>query len=375
MESVASLRQTVTHLFDAVRYSNRAKELEVSAVAAERKMEVELSKLDDQTGAIASQIDAMKGESSYELKELSRQLDEFLETAKGMARDKIEKSAKTELEDIRRRAGSERDKALKALEAFLASDPLPVTDFLVQVRLAEGVYEARSRYECDGGIRYDFRLASQESRLFRQELVLSEFGYELKVPVRLSRAILKKQMVPGFERLDQYILSNAETSGGKITANFKKAGNGANLKIVTSGSGENDFLGLEYTDGAEAVNVMNDPSLGSYLDLTGFRSAAALITGELDEMSKKKVALLKLTIHGEDPLVVLDYQKVLETVLEVLGPSFRDVVNKLAKSPSPSGPVPNGTMTLGFIQERLKVLGSTGPKIAAQLGVPAPIIG
>jgi len=374
MESAASLRQTVTHLFDAVRYSNRAQELEDSANEEERRLEVELSKLESQTEKIARLIADMKGEPATELKDLSRQLEEFLGTAKAMARDKLQKSAKEDLDDYRRRAGSERDKALKSLESFLASDPLPVTDFLVQVRLTEGVYEARSKYECEGGMKYDFRLASQDSKLFRQELMLSEFGYELKVPVRLSRAILKKQMVPGFERLDQYVLANAETSGGKIRANFVKTG-GANLKVVTSGSAEQDFLGLEFTDGAESVNVMNDPALSAFVDPTGFRSATSLVASEMDELSKKKVALLKLTLDGDDPLSNLDYQRILESVLQVLGPSYREVVNRLVRTPPSAGPAANGAMTLTFIQERLKVLGGLGPKIAVQLGVPVQLKG
>lgn len=368
MEAVASLKQTITHLFDAVRYSAHAKELESAASDTEGRLELELSKLESQTEELSNLVSNMKNEPAEALKELSHQLEEFLASAKEQAEEKLRRAAREELEEHRRGVASEKDKALKSLEAFLASDPLPIVESQVQVRLNEGVYEARSRYECEGGMKYDFRLAAQNSRFFHRELILSEFGYELRIPVRFSRAVLKKSRVPGFERLDQYVLSNAEATGKKVRANFQKMGNGASLKVMTTGDEEADFMGLEYADRAEAVNVMNDPALSQHVDMASIRKASGELARELNDLAKKKVALLRLSLNGEESLEDLDYNKILELVLRVLGPGYRSVVSGLSKL-SPGSEAGEG-LTLGFIRERLKILGSMADKVSVSLGMP-----
>lgn len=368
MDAAASLRQTVTHLFDAVKYSSHAKELEEAAKEAESSLEVELAKLESQTDEVRNLLSRMEGESSQEIRDLSVKLEDFLNTAASQAKAKMERQAKDGLEERRRLAEVERDKALKSLEAYLASDPLPVIESMVHVKLNDGIYEALARYECDGGMKYDFRLASQNSGLFHRELALSRLGYELKVPVRFSRAILKKERVPGFERLDQYVLSNAETSGGKIRANFQKLGNGASMKVVTSGSGESDFVGLEYSDEAEAVNVMNDPALSALVDLGDLRKAAAEIVTGMGELAKKKVALLRLTLNGEEPLDSLDYERILDLVLKVLGAPYRSVVTTLSKGAQAKDALDG--LTVEFIQDRVRVLGKKAAAVSQALGVP-----
>ncbi|MDA4121329.1 MAG: hypothetical protein OK404_02855 [Thaumarchaeota archaeon] len=368
MEAAASLRQTVTHLFDAVRFSKHAKETEEAARKAESDLEVELSKLESHTEEITNLLTSMKTGSDEAIKELARQIGEFLETAKAQAREKLERKTRDEAEDYKGTAATERDKALKSLEAYLAVDPLPIVELIVQARLTEGVYEARSRYECEGGIKYDFRLAAQNSKLFHQELMLSQLGHEIKVPVRFSRAVLKKGRVPGFERLDQYVLTNAETSGGKIRATFHKPGNEANLKVVTSGSKPEDFIGLEYSDHTEAVNVTNDPSLGAYIDLEVVRKAMGDLVGELVELSKKKVALLRLAFDGEESLENVNCESILDLVLRVHGPSYRGLVKELS-----DGSQKHGTdLSIGFIQERLKVLGDLSGPVSTALGLQSP---
>jgi hypothetical protein len=368
METGASLKQTVTHLFDAVRYSKHAKEMEEAAKKAENDLEVELSRLESHTEEVSNLLESMRTGSEEAVRDLSRQLEEFLATAKQQAKEKLEMVAKEKIEEFRNTASSEKDKTFKSLEAYLASDPLPVIENVVQVRLADGVYEARSRYECEGGMKYDFRLASQNSRLFHQELTLNQLGYELRVPVRFSRTLLKKSMVPGFERLDQYVLFNAETSGGRIRANFHKPGSEAKLKVVTSGAGTDGFIGLEYSDQAEAVNVMNDPSLGAHVDLDSIRKATGELVTELSDLSKKKVTLLRLSLNGDEPLEDLDCQAVLQLVLKVMGPAYRSLVRKVSQG-APGAP---HDVSMDLIQERLRVLGDLSGSVTAAIGLQNP---
>ncbi len=370
MEAAASLKQTLTHLFDAVRFADHARQLEESARNTEGDLETAFSKLEARTEELTNLLASMKEESETVLKDLSKQLEGFLVTAKDQAKNKLQRKATQELEDFRSIAASEKDKALKSLEAYFASDPLPIIENITQVRLSDELYEARSRCECEGGIKYDFRLAAQNSKLFHQPLTLSQLGHEIKVPVRFSRAILSKSRVPGFERLDQYILASAESSGGRLRASFDKSGNGSKIKVITSGNQDDGFVGLEYTDQVQSVNVMNDPSLVAYVDLEALKKAAGELVGELADLSKKKVALLRFSLNEEAALDDLNHREILQTVLTVMGPSYKALVKKIAEgTPAPDT---NDELTLKFIQERLKALGGELSKSVSQsLGLPA----
>ncbi|MDE1852169.1 MAG: hypothetical protein KGI38_00270 [Thaumarchaeota archaeon] len=354
--SAASLKQTVTHLFDAVRSADHAKELDELTRNVEGDLETALNKLEAQTEELSNLLASMKVEQESVLRELSLQVQGFLSTAKEQAKSKLQKRAKQQLEDYRNAASSERDKALKSLEAYFASDPLPIVESVVQVKLSDGVYEAKSKNECEGNIQYDFRLASQNSRFFHQPFILSQIGYELRVPVRFSRALLSKTRVPGFERLDQYVLADAEASGGKLRANFDKSGNGAKIKVVTSGSQEDGFVGLEYSDQIQAVNVMNDPSLVAFVDIASLRRAAGELVAELSDLSKRKVGLLSLTLDGEQSLDSLKCREILDKVLHIMGPVYRVLVKRIG-----SGLPADDTgeeLSLEFVKGRLKLLGN-----------------
>ena len=364
MDASASLKQTVTHLFDSVRFSNHARELEEAAKKAEGDLEAELNRLESHVEEITNLLETMRTGTEEEVKELCRQVEEFLETAKQQASEKLERKATDEAKELREAAASEKDKALKSLESYLASEPLPVIEHTVQVRLNEGIYEARSVYLCEGGIKYDYRLATQNSEFFNKEFSLSQLGFELKIPVRLSKALLKKASVPGFERLDQYALASAETSSGKVRASFHKQGNGAGIKVVTSGSETNGFVGIEYADQTQQVNVMTDPSLSAHVDLSQVKQAMGELVLGLSELSLKKTALLRFSLDGDEPLGNLDSQKFLQQVLKVMGPAYQATLRKLANGIVEG----DGELSVDFIRERLKVLGSSSGAVATALG-------
>jgi len=363
MEASASLKQTLTHLFDAVRFADHANELEGSARDAEGDLEAVLHKLDAQTEEVSNLLAALKVDKEPLLKELAQQVEGFLATAKEQAKNKLQKGARQQIEDYRKAVSSEKDKTLKSLEAYFASDPLPIIDNAIRVRLNEGVYEAKSSYECEGGIKYDFRLAAQNSRVFHEPFALSQLGYELRVPVRFSRAVLSRTRTPGFERLDQYTLGDAETSGGRLRASFEKPGNGAKLKVITSGNQEDGFLGLEYNDQLQTVNVMNDPSLVAFVDIEAIKKAAGELVTELNDLAKKKVALLKLAVGGEQTLADVNCREVLEKVMSVMGPKYRTSIRKL----SSGMPVDGGEeLDMDYLKGRLKLLGGELSKSVSQ---------
>jgi ElaB/YqjD/DUF883 family membrane-anchored ribosome-binding protein len=366
MDDTVSLRQTVTHLFDAVRYSEGAKELEEGAKIAEVNFKADLDKLESQVEEVNNLLSSLKNDSEPIIKDLSRQAIEFIATAKAQARSKLERQAREKYDASVASASSEREKAVRSLEAYLEGDPLPIIENIVTVKLVDGTYHATSSYECEGGMKYAYGLAAQNSRLFNHELNLAQLGYELKVPVRFSRTLLKKERVPGFERLDQYVLSEAETFGGRIRAGFQKKEDGAKMKVVTSAGDGGGLLGIEYSDQKHAVNVMSDPSLRAHVELDSIKKGMHELFKELTDLAGKKVTLLKLSLNGDEPLKTVNCYRVLELVLRVLGPRYSVVIKKMRSEPTPGV---DGELNLGFVRQRLKLLGESANTVASSLGI------
>ena len=365
MDDRASLRQTVTHLFDAVRFAENAKELEGNARKAEGDLEADLGRLEGRMEEVTNILGPLKKDPEATIKEFSRQANEFLATAKAQARSRLEKKARESVEESLAAASNERDKAVKSLEEYLAGDPLPVVENTVSVKLVDGLYHATSSYKCEGEMKYTYALAVQNSKLFNHELNLSQLGYELRIPVRFSRAILKGR-VPGFERLDQYTLAEAEALGGRIRASFQKKEDGSKFKIVTSGGEGSGFIGIEYSDQGHQVNVMNDPSLSAHVEIDSVKKAMLDLVKGLSDLAGKKVTLLKLSLDGDENPRTVDCHGVMDRVLKVLGAKYR-VVLKETKDGPPAGA--EGEFNLGFVRQRLKLLGELANPVADALGI------
>ncbi len=366
MDPAGSLRQTVTHLFDAVRYYNYAKEMERMAAETEDYLEEEMAKLENRTEELANVIASMEGDVDGAIKDLGGQLEGFLKAAKDQAKQKLEKRTKAALSEYRSTSSAERDKALKTLEAYLASEPLPVIERTVSVKLADGYYLSQLTCECEGGVKYSFGLSSQNSGLFHKEFSLAQMGHELRIPVRFSKPLLGKNRVPGFERLDHYVLASAENTGGKVRATFEKPGNGAKMNVVTSGIGDNSFVGIEYVDQARSVNVMNDASLSAHADLRAIQKAMGDLVKALSELSQKRVALTKLSFNGDGSLEDLNCEEMLKLVLKVMGSRYREVIAKISRE--------HGTgegLTVAYIRERARALGDGATAVLQSLGMSA----
>ena len=367
MDEAASFKHTIVHLFDAVRYDQNAKDLDQAASKAEGDLKAALGSLDMHAAEISNQLSPLKEDQNEAVRDLYRQVTEFVATAKAQARSRLEKKAHDLVQKTHLEASTERDKAFKSLETFFAIEPIPVIESSISVKLVEGAYHATSRFTCEGGVNYEFGLASQNSKLMNDEFTLAKLGYEVKVPVRFSKTMLKGR-VPGFERLDQYTLVDAETTGGKVISNFHKTGNGASIKVVTSGSDDQAFVSIEYKDGAHNVNVMNDPSLRVHTDLDSIKRAMSDVASAMADLSTKKSVLLSLSIDGESSPRNADASQLLEIVSTVMAPKFRTIVKGLPAKSKGQG---SQDLTLDYVRSRINSLGVFSQTIARSFELPA----
>ena len=116
---------------------------------------------------------------------------------------------------------------------------------------------------------------------------------------------------------------------------------------------------------------MNDPSLVAFVDIETIRKAAGDLVAELDELSKRKVAILRLSLNGDQSLDTVNTREILQKVMSVMGSKYRDVIKKISSAALRAG---GEDLDMDYLKGRLKLLGGDLSKSVSQgLGLaPTP---
>jgi hypothetical protein len=371
-DTAESLKHVMTSLVDAVRYSEHATEIDQKALDADANGKVSILKLDElvrETGkSLRKFVNGMDREYSLDL---SKQIGGFVSTTAEQAKSQVGQAVDRKIADLRTLAESERTKAKNSLEAFVAASPMPLFDKVISLSLAEGGYEARAKYNCEGSIEYEFWLEAKNNKLFRQPFTFASVRKELRIPVRLSKGWMKKDPVPAVERLDKYVLTSAEVSPGTFLAIFTSPETGATVKTVYSKRNEDAFVTLEYADKTGKVDVTSDSTLHQHLDTVGLKAALEELLAGLNELEKHKLRLTKLVNGDEDVLAQTGYSDFMMKVLNIVSPRVKDilVLDATGTPQDPAGPRLGPDLDLNMIKERLRLLGGKARPAAELLGI------
>jgi hypothetical protein len=363
-DTVKTVKQLMFNLVDAVVYSKKSKELTQEAEERAKIFEKKTKKLD----ALIKELDETlrsysKGEDlDDEFRELISKIEEFADTAALQTKRVLEQKFEKQKEELKEEAEAYRIKALKSIETFLSSDPLPILDKRVTLKAVGGAYEARVRYTCAEKIEYEFLLDTKNVDLFQNSLEFSKFEKGLKIAVRLGKTWLKSELVPGYEKLDQYVLSSAEVSKTNTVATFIHEQSEKKFTFVYSKSETQSFIEVKYEDSQGSVDVNADPQLNKYLETEPLKYALENLTLALLELERHKMRLTKLVQDENDLLSSLDFFELLLTSSKIASQNLKKV--------------PGATLFTEFSKEeivqfveRLKLLGREGLQIASLFGI------
>jgi hypothetical protein len=363
-DTVKTVKQLMFNLVDAVVYSKNSKELTQEAEERAKIFEKKTKKLD----ALIKELDETlrsysKGEDlDDEFRELISKIEEFADTAALQTKRVLEQKFEKQKEELKEEAEAYRIKALKSIETFLSSDPLPILDKRVTLKAVGGAYEARVRYTCAEKIEYEFLLDTKNVDLFQNPLEFSKFEKGLKIAVRLGKTWLKSELVPGYEKLDQYVLSSAEVSKTNTVATFIHEQSEKKFTFVYSKSETQSFIEVKYEDSQGSVDVNADPQLNKYLETEPLKYALENLTLALLELERHKMRLTKLVQDENDLLSSLDFFELLLTSSKIASQNLKKV--------------PGATLFTEFSKEeivqfveRLKLLGREGLQIASLFGI------
>ncbi len=354
-EIVDTLEQMVTHLFDAVRYSEQVGRLKADAKSTSESSEARISKLNGLEAEISASVSLLSDEEDADyVRQLSVQVTEFVNAAVEQARLKANEATQKQLREIEERSLSERTKVAKSLESYFVATPLPLMDMVVTVKTGESGYEAQAEYACKGGISYTFSLATQNSKFFHQGFRLAALGKKLNLPVELQRTWLKKEPTPRYEKLERYTLKEAEVSQGHTIVGFANDETGATVRLSSAGVGGEGLPTIEYTEDGKVTNITTDTGLNKFVDSKEMSSAIRQLRSEILSLEKNKVALTDLSSNGDQVLESLDCTGLLRAVLGVMGPTYKRLVQSMAAKPMKTS---NGEISLSTIRERIALLG------------------
>jgi hypothetical protein len=365
-----SLRQVVTNLFDAVRFSDQLHEAEAKAKSLQDEFNSRSLRLDTfvKSAVDSSEVLTKQVPEDY-AKIMTNQVNEFVRAAADQAKAKGSAEVAGRISEVRSEAVSSRTKTLKSLEAYLGSNPLPVVDRLVTVKLVDGGYQAQATYSCKGNVVFRFNLGTQSSKMFGSEFKLSRLRKKLNVPVGLGKTWIRKEQSPRYEKLEQYSLKSAEASSQHLIAEFFEEESRTAIRISGTGQEGGGFTSVEFIDGAEVVNVTTDAGLNKFLDSAAVTAVVNSIWAELIQVEASRVALTELTVGGRDVLERMECESLLRAVLRIMGPTYKGILERPAEKQLKGSEV---EVSLSFVRERLSLLGeSASQQVRRALAIEA----
>jgi hypothetical protein len=371
-KEIQSLREVLTNLVDAVRYAQHANETEAKKRKVEEDAAAQIQKIDGFVVRLSTELDDLVSElGSGNVEGLTGKVSKFVQVAMEQTKFSISHEAERKAEELSAAASLERTRALKSLEAFLASTPLPVIESVVSVKLVDSVYVSKCRYHCEGNIDYEFSLGTQNSRLFQQQFRLAELTGQLKVPVRLGKTWSRREPIPHFERLDRYILTSAELTDRNLMIELEAPDGGSRFRIVHSKGTTQDFSSIEFSEERGTVNVLEDPGLNIHVDFKAIKSTIDEISAELASLEKNRITLARLLADGDDVLEELAVFRFLQNVLETMQPTYRTIIGRISAGEALGSP--EALLDLRMVKQRVKLLGQDGKAVSDLLGVRANV--
>ncbi len=352
---VDSLELVITHLFDAVRYSEENESLQGRAKELSRETTDAIAKMQGFERALTAALAKLTEEIDAEYsKQLSAQIVEFVKAAVGQAEEKARSEMERGLSEISAKAESEKAKAAKSLESYFMASPLPLMESVITVRRREMGYEAEAAYNCKGDVRYVFTLATQNSKFFHSGFSFASFGEKINIPVALEKTWIRKEASPRYEKLERYTLTWAEITNSHTMADFENSETKSKVRLVSSVPDVAGHATVEYSEGDAVTNVTTDAGLNKWLDSESVARALLRLRSELQSLERNKAALTELVANGDNTLKTLDCEYLLSTVLRLLAPSYRTVIRNLASKPLKSK---KGEVNISMVRERVALLG------------------
>lgn len=361
-----SARQAFNTLADTMIYLKRSRELAKKVEEARDQAERRLVSLETFKVDVSDDITRLKGVlGESRAAELSRQVSGFTSTAVDQMKQKLNVEAQKEMSTLDSDLDSEKTKAVKSLEAFLSTSPLPLIDRSIEVDFQDAAYAASARYRCQDNIEYEFSLDTKMNPFFKAQCKLGALDRTLRIPVALGKSWLKKDPVPDLRSLEQYVVSKAEATETSLLVESADQEGQALVKIIYTRHGDHASLSVVYSNGAESVDVTSEPGLNAHMNSDSFVRVMERIWLAMNDLEKRKISVSKIICDNHSLLEDMTYNEFfLKCWQAISGP-----IKELLRLSSEKRVSSDESLDRPYVREKLKALGPESVEIADVIGV------
>ncbi|HME18550.1 MAG TPA: hypothetical protein VKF15_02305 [Nitrososphaerales archaeon] len=371
-ESKMNLKRTFSSLIDAMGDAQRMHEREDKVREIEETNKRQVAALEKLPEEITRVMLSLQDRLGKELAgDLEKRVSSLSLVAIDLTRKKIEERYSTEIKDNQLALESERIKAFKSMEAFLATLPFSLLDKSVNLKLLDKVYAANARYNCANNIQFEFSLDCKRSTVLNKEFKLASPEGEIKVPISLGKSRFRRAPTPDYEGLDHYVLSVAEVTEPQLAATYVYPEKSSTISMINSKRDSHASLTVEYLSPETRINITSEPALNRFLDSEQIDKSSEALRQSILELENYKVDLVKLVSDGKTIFEEgrLDVQQFLAKAWEIIEPEVEAVLRE-------GGSVSEGdvassereeVLDLTFIRQKIISLGESGNALLVSL--------
>jgi hypothetical protein len=370
-ESRGALKESFSSFIDVMKDAQHMHETEALIHGLEETNSRQLAALEklreELTRVVLSLQDALGPELAGDLE---KQVSSLSHVAIDLTRKKIEERYASKLKDDQLVLESERIKAFKSVEAFLATLPFTLLDKSVNLKLLNGAYAANVKYNCVNNIQFEFSLDCKKSTAFNKEFKLTSPEGEIKVPVSLGKSWLKKEPAPDYEGLDHYVLSDAIVTEPDLVATYVYPEKTSSITVINSKRSSHASLTVEYVSGEIKVNVTSEPSLNKFLNSEQMDKASEALRRSILELENYKIDLVKLVSDGKAVFEngKLDAKEFLAKAWGIIQPEVEAALGAGAVfEGDAASPNQAGVIDRTFVQQKITSLGESGNALLVSL--------
>ncbi len=369
MEYARTLYYALTDLLDAISYSDRAMEDQKDLEEFNNQIKARMDRVDRIKDDISKLLKTFQEESgSTGFQEYADQLLEFTGVLLGRYKDKVSKDIASNQQEIVNSVESDRSKATKSAEAFLARDPIPVNERNFSIKFAEGAYDVRIKNRCPRDIYYEFAANTKNSDLLKSQLYFAALSKGYKIPVRTAETWISKDPAVDYERMDRYYLDSAELTKQNLSVIFVDPEKESQFRIVLSRADSSIFLDVEYSDKLQKVDVTSQPALNNKLESGELTSIMDRLTRSIADLQEKKLKLLKLNLRDNDVLTKMNYFDLIITIFGIIEEDVSNLITRLlaGEKITISG---NDVLDSEFMKDKLAMFEERAKEVAAAIGM------
>ncbi|MEM0158555.1 MAG: hypothetical protein QXV22_04835 [Thermoplasmataceae archaeon] len=363
------LKYALTELVDSFVNSQRARDCDADLNAIRSKREDKIKKADDLKNSLIRQIEEFHQNEKIESFNMYREtMISFISSTMDDFKKKITPEVTQEERNKQEELDSYRAKSVRGIESFLSRDLLPVIDSEVSLRYVNGGYEAKYRCTSQQTLEYEFLLNTGEVEFLKNRLEMGALMRGIKLPVRLGKSWMSKDVVVDFEKLDDFYLSSASLSNADLFVKLRRDDTDSEIKIHHTATEANTFMDIDYKDPVQAISITSEPALNSKLDRETINAVLKQIKTTLVFLKGHKLRILRVSLRDNDVLKDMSIGDLIIAIFDILSPSMKDEMYAILNAASGIEQVNDGNIiTKDFVLERLKLLGDISIPILSML--------